>query len=249
MSQKSRDRVQEMHRQREAAARRRRSLTVSAAVVLVLAGSVGVAVAVGMTGSDRSTAFSRPPEGTVQRYGVARGQASAPVMLTVFEDFQCPACRSVETYLADTVSQYVDQGTVRVVYRPIAFLDDASTTDYSSRALGAAACVLDESGPQTFVAMHDLLYRNQPAEGTDGLSDDQLVDLAGETGADEAAIESCTQDARFAGWADAATEQASKEGVNATPTILVNGQQLEFSQSQDPISTLRRAVGAAQRPG
>lgn len=42
----------------------------------------------------------------------------------------------------------------------------------------------------------------------------------------------------------AATERSSKEGVTAKPTVLVNGQQLQFSSSENPKQTLRRAVNA-----
>ena len=49
-----------------------------------------------------------------------------------------------------------------------------------------------------------------------------------------------------AGWVDAATEQASKDGVNATPTILVDGEQLQFSGTESPATTLRDAIQAAR---
>lgn len=246
MAQKSRDRVAQMRQQQASAARRRRTLVVSAAVVAVLVLAVGVGIVVQTTRSGGSgDAAGAPPQGTVDTYAIPRGETSAPVTLTVYEDFQCPACRTVESYLKPTIDQYVERGTLRVEYRPIAFLDNASTTDYSSRALGAAACVLHEAGRDAFVQMHDLLYANQPPEGTAGLSDEQLADLAQRAGADRAAVSTCMEENRFADWVDAATEQASKEGVNATPTLLVNGEQLQLSNEEDPRTTLRRAIEAA----
>ena len=41
----------------------------------------------------------------------------------------------------------------------------ARTTQYSTRALNAAAAVVDAAGPDAFQTFHDLLFANQPAEG------------------------------------------------------------------------------------
>lgn len=246
MGQKSRDRVEKMRAQERARADRRRRLVMTGVVlgVLVLVVGIGAAVQLGRSGGTPD-AGSAAPAGTVDRYAVPRGDASAPVRLTLYEDFQCPACRATEAYLRTTIAQLVDEGRIRVLYRPIAFLDNASTTDYSSRALGAAACVLEDAGTGAYLRMHDLLYANQPPEGGAGLDDSRLADIAGRAGADRAAVAACMDEGRFEGWVAAATDQASKNGVNATPTILVDGEQLQLTQDEDPKVTLRRAVQAA----
>jgi protein-disulfide isomerase len=248
MAPSSRDRVRQMQQQQRAAAQRRRRVAVALVVVVVLAVVVGVGIAVQMSRSEVSggaVSGDAVPSGVVDRYAVPRGDRSAPVTLTLYEDFQCPVCRQVEAIIGPTVDRYVENGTVRVEYRPIAFLDAASTTEYSSRALNAAACVLDERGTDAFVRMHDLLFADQPPEGTDGLSDAQLTALAARAGAGRETVAGCIDDQRFASWAAAATEQASKDGVNATPTILVDGKQLRLSGQESPATTLREAVRAA----
>jgi hypothetical protein len=55
-------------------------------------------------------------------------------------------CRQFEENSGDTLDALVRDGTVRLRYRPIALLDRASTDDYSTRVLNAAAVVADESG-------------------------------------------------------------------------------------------------------
>ena len=200
------------------------------------------AVAGAPTGSKAAVAAEDATGGAQARFVIPRGSASAPVTLTIYEDFQCPACRATEAYLRPTLDRLVDNSQVRVEYHPVAFLDSASTTDYSSRALGAAACVLDSAGTDTYLRMHDLLYLNQPPEGSAGLTDAQLADLAQQAGADRGAVAACMDQGTFAGWVEAATEQASKDDVSATPTILVNGIPLKFTQNQDPRVTLERAI-------
>ena len=79
-------------------------------------------------------------------YAVVVGDESAPTTITVYEDLQCPVCQAFEAATGDAVDRRSADGKVKVEYRPIAFLDDASTTDYSSRALNALMVVLDTSG-------------------------------------------------------------------------------------------------------
>lgn len=223
------------------------SLTVLGVLLVAVVGVVVVRMAAGgdvqVVAPRGAVVAEGAPPGT-PRFAVPDGDPSAPATLTVYEDFQCPACRATEAYLRPTVDRLVAEGAVRVEYHPIAFLDNASTTDYSSRALGAAACVLDTAGDDAYLRMHDLLFLNQPPEGSAGLSDDQLADLAQQAGADRGAVADCMGQGRFAGWVVAATEQASEEGVTQTPTLLVDGTLLELTQNQDPRVTLERAVEA-----
>jgi protein-disulfide isomerase len=240
--------VRAQQRQQARTTRRRRRIVVSAAVLVLLAVVVGIGMSVQLSRSGITRSAVDVPAGTVAAFGIARGQRSAPVTVTVYEDFQCPACRALERYLDPMINSLVERGRLRVIYRPMAFLDDASTTEYSSRALGAAACVLDEAGQGAFLRMHGLLFRNQPAEGTAGLSDGQVADLAVQAGAGRSAVASCVEGDRFDDWVTAATEQASKDGITATPTLLVDGRQLEFSNQEDPRLTLSQAVESAGRP-
>ena len=52
-------------------------------------------------------------------------------------------------------------------YRPLGFLDSRSTTNYSSRAANAAACVVNES-PEKYSDFVNVLFAKQPAEGGAG---------------------------------------------------------------------------------
>ena len=132
--------------------------------------------------------------------GVVVGDASAPHTVTVYEDFQCPICHEFEGRAGDRLRKAVDAGRIRLDYRMVAFLDDASTTDYSTRALNAAAVVLDTSGRDVFLEFHDLLFEHQPPEGSAGLSDAQLVRYAVRAGADESAVRPGIEDLTFRQW-------------------------------------------------
>jgi protein-disulfide isomerase len=118
----------------------------------------------------------------------------------------------------------VDAGKVKVEYRMVSFLDRASQNEYSSRAANAAMVVLDTAGVDAFWTFHDLLYSNQPAEGTAGPDDDQLVALAVQAGADENEVSDPIRAGQFDQWVVNATDQMSKNGVTGTPTVLIDGE-------------------------
>jgi protein-disulfide isomerase len=227
---------------RAAAQRRRRTVLggIGAAAVLVVALVVVIVV---QTQRTSSPADAAAPPNTDGGYAFAVGAADAPVTMDVYEDFQCPVCAQLEATAGDTIAQLVDAGTVQVRYHGMAFLDRASTTEYSTRALNAAA-VVAESGPDAFRAFHDLLFADQPAEGSAGLTDDQLVEYAARAGATGADVAQGIEDRRYADWVAAATDRASEDGVTATPTVLVDGEQLDGGQLTP--AGIAAAVTAAQ---
>jgi protein-disulfide isomerase len=217
---------------------------VGAVVGVAILVIVGVVIAVQQSRDDTGAGSDTPP-GVVDSYGIPDGDSDAPVEVVVFEDFQCPFCAQFEQALSSRIEQNVSAGTIRVVYRPIAFLDRASTTDYSSRALETAACTLDDGGVDAFLALHTALFANQPPEGGEGLSDDELASMAGDAGADTDAVRQCQDDDTYDGWVKAATDAASKDGVSSTPTYLVDGEALQFSDTTSAPGVLQEAIDAA----
>jgi protein-disulfide isomerase len=185
------------------------------------------------------------PQGTADRYGIPRGDADAPVTVTVYEDFQCPFCAHLEAHVEGLLADEVQKGNVHVVYRPVAFLDHESTTDYSSRAQNAAACVQDLGGEKAFVEMHASLFAEQPPEGSAGLTDERLTELAADTGVRELVPGVCISRLVFEDWGRDATDQASKDGVIVLPEVLVNGEKVEFTDNEVPEVTLQRTIDEA----
>lgn len=220
-------------RRRQEAAERRRNLYVVGTVVAVILAVVGVGLLVqsnrDTTGDDatapggtRTTGTDAPL--TNDDYGVVLGEAGAPTTITIYEDFQCPICAAFEAETAEKVRTAVEEGKVRVEYRIVSFLDGASQNDYSSRAANAAMVVLDAAGPEAFWTFHDLLFAQQPEEGTAGPSNDDLVELAVQAGASKAEVEEGIDDGAFDQFIVNATEAMSKNGVTGTPTALIDGE-------------------------
>lgn len=220
------------------AERRRRSLVQAGVALAVLVIVVGIGIAV-QANRNKPTGALVTPASAVDGTGFAVGPATAPVTVEVYEDFQCPVCRDFEKGSGPTLDQLVTQGKVRVVYRPIAILDRASSTNYSTRSLNAAACAADAGA---FPRFHNTLYDDQPAEGSAGLSDDRLIDIGRSNGATSASYASCVRDGRYKSWSRSVTEAASKRGVNGTPTVYVNGKALT-NPTPEALTTAVKAAG------
>ena len=214
----------------------RRVRFASAATALALVALVGAGIGIQAA---RIPAPTGPvPTGVSLADGVTVGKASAPVTLDLYEDPQCPVCAQFEAQVGPTISSWIASGKVKVHYHVISFLDSESSTKYSSRAanaLYAAAAV----SPDAFAKYHQVLYQQQPAEGSAGLTEDTLVQLAQQAGAGAAADQ--IRAGTYADYVARATDQSSKDGVTGTPTVLVNGKAVD----QPTLDQVTAAVNAA----
>jgi protein-disulfide isomerase len=208
--------------ERRKAQKRKEQLTRYGLIAGVLALVVGGYFLITSLGSDKP---DTAPAGASGNYGLVVGDADAPKEIVVYEDFLCPFCGQLEQTVGEQLDAAVEAGEVNVEYRPLPFLERIS--DYSPESANAFAVVLDESGPEVAKAFHDLLFDNQPSEDGPFPDADQLVEWAVEAGATEADVRPGIEDMAFEGWVEAAGEAASKEGINSTPSVFVDGQKVE----------------------
>jgi protein-disulfide isomerase len=132
----------------------------------------------------------------------------------------CPNCKRFEESVAAMLDRAVTAGRVTVVTHPVAFLDRMSQgTEYSTRAVAAAGCAADGGRFTEYVRV---LFQQQPAEHTRGLTDDRLVALGRDAGLADGFAQ-CVRDGTYRGWAAHVSEQAARAGVVGTPTVKVNG--------------------------
>jgi protein-disulfide isomerase len=226
MSKAGRDlgRAKRIVEQQKAAARRRKITlwtTIGVVAVLLIAGLVGYGV---LAGQEKSTAGKLTTPSVAVDQGTAFAVGSGPVTIDLYEDFMCPICHQFETQSGATIQQLVSANKVTVRYHPVAILDRSSNgTEYSTRAAGAAAAAA-EGGK--FIEYHDVLYQNQPAEGSDGLSNAKLIDLGKSVGLSSASFADAINNKTYTAWAGKVTDTFSARGYTGTPTVLVAGKQL-----------------------
>ena len=106
-------------------------------------------------------------------------------------------------------------GQVRVEVRVVAILGEESEL-----AAQAAECANDQG---RFWDYHDVVYANQEGENRGAFLSENLKRFAEALALDGTAFDSCLDSGKYASKVTDDTDEARQQGVNATPTILVNG--------------------------
>ncbi|NHI17758.1 DsbA family protein [Microbacterium excoecariae] len=150
-----------------------------------------------------------------------------------YVDLMCPYCNQAFEAYSDTVTELVESGEITLNIHPISILDNASQgTQFSTRAASAAYCVAEDNGDAVY-PFFDLMYRNQPAEATEGMTDDEIAGYAADAGAEGAA--DCIANGEYMDYVTQMTQETPiQEGASgiSTPTVAVNGELI--SVTMDP---------------
>ena len=180
-----------------------------------------------------------PAGATPEGDGIAVGDG--PVRVDIYIDYLCPYCQRFELNAAGALAALTENHQATLVYHPMNFLDEASTTRYSTRAAAAAGCAADLG---RFVQFTHQLYVEQPEEGGPGLSDAEIAGVAQAAGLDPAAFTSCTGQGRYLDWPDFVTARAVDAGVAGTPTVRVDG--IEADPDGDSITAAVQQAASAR---
>ncbi len=221
---------------------RNRNILIQAVVAVVLIGLIAaIGIGIAMKKSDKDEAAAGPTPsiaataspngitGNITDNGSIRiGKPDAEVTVRVVADLQCPACKAFEAANGQVLEDAVNSGTAAVEYNIISFLDRASGgAEYSSRAANASYCVA-QADPAKYQTWLSTMYEQQPAEGTSGLTDDQLIEIAKLVGYTDD-VSGCIRDRTYDNFVEAKTREAFDGGIQSTPSVFVNGQQVNPS--------------------
>jgi len=157
------------------------------------------------------------PKVEVKAEGPSKGDPKAPVTLVEFSDYECPYCATAQPTLKRVLEQY--PGKVRLVFQNFPL----SIHPSAPKAAEAALCAGEQG---RYWEMHDRLFANQKALGTDSLKAHARA-LA----LDPLAFDKCLDSGRMAPVVEANRKLAESAGVNSTPFFLVNGRPLSGAQS------------------
>ena len=150
----------------------------------------------------------------------------AKVRLDMWEDFQCPHCQEFEGVAGAYIDDLVKAGKVKAIYHPMSFIGPESVL-----AAAASACTSDQG---RFVQMHRLLYANQPTQENSGAwTNDALMKLAAGAGADKKTVNACITSGKYAQWAQKIEDDAGKKNISSTPTVFINGKELNRAHYLD----------------
>ena len=155
--------------------------------------------------------------------------------LDTYIDFMCPICNQFEQVFGAEIDSLVADGTITHGIHPISILDDQSRgTEYSTRAANAMYCVA-VTDAEASVPFMNAMFASQPQEGSTGLTDDQILDIAASVGVD--GIDACVNDEVYADYVTAITKDTPVQpgaGGIGTPTVAVNGEVIANSSLPEP---------------
>jgi protein-disulfide isomerase len=228
-------------------------IVVAAAVVVVaIIAVVGGVIWVQQSNEDAVTGGGNalPPGVTALGAGFPAFADATPVAgaptVDVFEDFQCPACAQFESILGPTLQDHGAAGKAKVVYHVKNFLDDNLGNDSSTRAGNAAFCAADAGKFQEF---HNQVFANQPAQEGDGFTDATLKGFAQAVGISGAALttwQQCLDAGKYVDYVNSVEKQSFADGVRGTPTIRINGSDVELQSIGTP-ALLTQAIQNATK--
>jgi protein-disulfide isomerase len=172
-----------------------------------------------------------PPERLGQQEGRIFGSVTAPVVLSVWSDFQCPVCKAAaQTVLADIEAEYVEAGLVQIHYRHYAFLGQESVM-----AAEASECAAEQNH---FWEYHDTLFLRQSGENRGAFATSRLKGIASELSLDTESFNQCLDERRYKAVVDAERQEGTRLGVRGTPTLFINGTEVPDWRSYDSIKRM-----------
>ena len=203
-------------------------------------GMVALVVVVGATfsyfGSKGSTTAAIPSSvSKTDGYGIVFN-ADVPNIPTidVYEDFQCPVCARFEAINGITLEKAIEEKKAKVVYHVLSFLGTESIL-----AANASACAADEV---KFLAFHKAFYSNQPAENAGAINATFLKALGASIGITSDKFAKCVDDGGYYDWVKNVGEAGSKANVNSTPTVFVNGKEIDRNTEYFNVEAFANAI-------
>src|SRR6185369_12492537 len=163
------------------------AVLVTAAAILI--GVAIIAFARPPASSTGDTLIEPPTSYTAELVdGDVLGSATAPVVIQLYADFQCPACKLfVTNELPSLVNDFVTPGTLRIEARDIDILGTGSPNESVELAVGAA-CAAEQGRYWQF---HDLVFWNQGRENKGDHNADFIARIATAAELDMTAWNAC----------------------------------------------------------
>ena len=147
------------------------------------------------------------------------GAEDAPITVIEYASFTCPHCANFHSDVLPSIKEnYIDTGKVRMIYRGVYFDQLGLWADMMARC----------GGPDKYFGLAALVYEKQ-SEWTSAESAVSVVDnlyaIGRLAGLNDADMKACMQNNETAqDLVKSSTENAEADGINATPTFVINGQ-------------------------
>ena len=172
----------------------------------------------------------------------ALGEASAPLTIVEFSDFECSYCRRFhEQVFPRLKSEYIDTGLVRFVHKDLPL-------PFHPHALPAAAAARCAGEQNRYWDLYAALFDQQNCLSCKG-----VLTIAAEEQLDTAALQTCMERKATVAVINANSSEASLHNISATPTFVIGPSQSDGSldgqviEGAMPWSTFKSTIDKALR--
>ncbi len=155
-----------------------------------------------------------------------RGNKDAKVTVVNFDDYQCPFCaRMHQTLFPEMQKLYGDK--VRFIYKDFPLVE---IHPWAKHAAVDSGCLANLNG-EAFWEFADQIHAQQrsisgPVEGQYAAVDKVATEAGQKHGVDAAKLQACLK-AQDATLVDASMKEGTALGVEATPSLFINGQKVD----------------------
>ena len=198
-------------------------------VIAMVAFIVAVGIIFSLISNRASSNFAIPAAvSEADGYGIVLNPTATPT-IDVWVDYQCPACRTFEVLNGGYLNEIIAQKKAKVVFHPLTFIGAESII-----AANAAACAADEN---KFVDMNLALFQNQGSSENSGRwQGDAMLAIGESIGIKSDSFKECVREGNYVKWTRNVTDASASKNVNSTPTIRINGKDLDRNTEYgDPV--------------
>jgi protein-disulfide isomerase len=165
--------------------------------------------------------------------GPVQGNAQAPVQIVEFSDFECPHCAKAQPKLEQLMNE---SPNAKLVFENFPL---SQIHKWADLAAGYADCLARQS-PEQFQKFSRAVF-DQQAQISDDTAAAKLGAIATEAGADATATAACANAADTKARVNQQYELGVSVGVNATPTLFINGRKIE-KVNDTPVEVLKQML-------
>jgi protein-disulfide isomerase len=157
--------------------------------------------------------------------------------IEIYEDFQCPACARFESISGEYIEEIITTKKAKVAFHTLSFLGGESQI-----AANAAACSADEG---KFLQLHKTLFANQPSENSGAWTSSYFSTLGLGLGISSPEYDKCVSGNKYLGWVKNVAEEGAKRNINSTPTVLINGKEIDRNKAYASLAEFMLAIEKA----
>jgi protein-disulfide isomerase len=164
----------------------------------------------------------------------SRGLANAPILIEVYSDFQCPACKVLyERTLVPLTYDYVDKGKVYLVHHEYPL-------PMHAHAMEAACYACAASRVGKYEQVCDVLFRQQETWAANGKVDETVCNIL--TPAEAKKVRALAKDPAIVAEVKQDIQAGQSANINQTPTMILTYRSKQYRIPGGNYDILRRFI-------